>query len=149
NDLADSGRVLETVAGTCRDHENTIVTRVAVDDETSIGSDSVETGGRLGNAGRRTCQPPLYVRSVHLGRLRRTDLAVDGVRGGQRLILLGGNLDAAIARQRRKAVEIVDVSRAMHPDESRSVRPVSCEIVELVPVKNLTIDRQKTVEWRA
>ena len=76
----------------------------------------------------------------HLGRLRRTDLAVDGVRGGPRLILLGRDLDAMIARQRREAVEIVDVGpHAMHPDERRRVRPVSCEIVELVPVKNLTI----------
>src|SRR6516225_5257377 len=149
DDIADSGRVFETVAGTCRDHKNAVVTRMTVYDEISIGSDSIETGGRVGNAGLCAGEPPLHMLSVHRFRLRWVDLAIDGVRSGPRFVLLGCDLDAVIARERRKAVEIVDICCAMHPDERWRVWAVSGEIIELIPVQGLPIDSQETVERRA
>src|SRR5215475_1139936 len=63
--------------------------------------------------------------SIHLVRLRWIDVAIDGVGGGPRLILFRRDLDAAIARERWKAVEVVDIRHAMHPDECWGVRPAA------------------------
>ncbi len=112
------------MAGAGGDNEDPLGVGMVVDDEAAIWRGRVEARRRRGDARAHAGETSLDMIMVHGSGFRVADVAIDGVRRRAETVLFARDLDPVVARQRRKAIQVVRFAAAMHPDEDRRLPPL-------------------------